>query len=252
MGVWAGAAAAVAAIAVAAAVLFSGSVFGSGQGKPQTETFATATGEQREVRLADGSVIVLNTSTRLDVTLTSQERLVRLGAGQAYFEVAHRAAPFVVEAGGHRTTALGTAFEVYVQPEGLVVTLVEGSVSVSAPGQQAPRRLEPGQRLQISGDVSSIREVDTDFATVWKTGMVEFRDATLSEAAAELNRYSQTRILLMDPQLADERLSGAFPVGEQDLFAESLALYLPVNAVRVGDEIRITARAGEAASAPGP
>ncbi|MEH6488459.1 hypothetical protein [Hyphomonas oceanitis] len=66
----------------------------------------------------------------------------------------------------------------------------------------------------------------------WQTGILQFRDVTLGEAIAELNRYSETKLRVDDPALAAEHLSGAFPAGDQDMFAETLKLYLPVTVSR--------------------
>ncbi len=209
---------------------------------PAPATYETAIGEQREIKLADGSSVMLNTATRLDVTLSGEERLVRLEAGQALFDVETAAVPFVVEAGGRRTTALGTLFDVYLMADGVAVTLVEGSVSVQQDGEAEGTLLEPGQQLRVSGAGESILEVDTGDVTGWQSGMIQFRDAALADVIAELNRYLDMKLRVDDPQLADERLSGVFAAGDQALFLESLELYLPVETVRVGDEILIRRR----------
>ncbi|MDP3459504.1 MAG: FecR domain-containing protein, partial [Hyphomonas sp.] len=239
--VWTGAVAAAAALGVGLFLFTRPGPAMLVEPVPSPEAFATIIGEQREVMLADGSSVTLNTGTRLEVVLTAEERFVRLEEGQALFEVASAEAPFVVEAGGRRTTALGTRFDVYLMPDGIAVTLVEGSVRVDGAGG---RVLEPGQQLRVSGAEVSVLDVDTDAVTGWQAGMVQFRDVPLAEAIAELNRYSNVKLRVEDPQLAAERLSGVFTAGDQELFLESLALYLPVETVRSGDEILIRRRPG--------
>ncbi len=103
------------------------------------QSYATRLGEQRLVRLDDGSRIALNSNTRIRVSCCENERRIHLERGEAYFEVARDAArPFVVDAGGHRVTALGTAFVVRHDATRTAVTLVEGKVAVSGAGKVEP------------------------------------------------------------------------------------------------------------------
>ncbi len=76
--------------------------------------YETLVGEQRTVPLADGSIITLNTSSRVHVRLGAKERRISLLQGQAQFEVAKDASrPFIVSVGRGEVRALGTAFDVY-------------------------------------------------------------------------------------------------------------------------------------------
>tara|TARA_R110002074_G_scaffold64200_8_gene153426 strand:- start:541 stop:1314 length:774 start_codon:yes stop_codon:yes gene_type:complete len=215
---------------------------------PPPLTYATAVGEQRSVTLADGTVITLNTDTALDVAYTSRERHVTLSRGQVLFEVEKAKAPFIVEAGTSRTRALGTQFDIYAQPAGVAVTLLEGSVSVSTspeqkslfgfgkathPADPEGRVLAPGDRLEIAGDGSqTVSRVEPGAALQWRSGSVQFDDVTLADAVTELNRYSTTQIRVPNPDLAAERLSGTFPTGEPEAFVANIALFLPVRIER--------------------
>ncbi len=234
--IWTGAVAAAAAVMIGAFVFLSGPDVPAAIDSP-AETYATAIGEQREVRLADGSAVTLNTASEIEVAVTPEARTVRLRAGQALFEVAPGEAPFTVEAGAGRTTALGTVFDVRLNPDGFAVTLVEGSVSVAPAKEGEAHLLKPGQQLRASGSGISLADIDTSLITSWQSGMLPFRDVTLAEAIAELNRYSTVQLVVTDPGLAAERLSGVFPAGKPDVFAETLAQFLPITAERAGDEI---------------
>ncbi len=93
--------------------------------------YTTATGEQRQVRLADGSVVELGPRSAMAVTYEGGKRDIRLLAGHAFFAVMHDPArPFSVEAGGVRTTDLGTEFDIELQSEATSVALEQGSVQV--------------------------------------------------------------------------------------------------------------------------
>lgn len=207
-----------------------------GNNAPQvhTDIYATRIGEQETVTLPDGSTALLNTASRIEVTYSRETRHIHLTEGQALFEVVKGEAPFIVQAGGWDTTALGTTFEVYLPPEGVRVTLIEGSVNVANAG--AGEILAPGDQLMVFGDTLNKSRIDPTRTLSWKSGMITFTDVTLAEAAAEMNRYSEVK-LRVDPQVANERLSGVFRAGDQEGFAGTLKAFLPVYAKRRGDEV---------------
>ena len=225
-------AAACLAVALFAGPLLDGWPFGRAGG----ETYHTALGERRVVALADGSVVTLNTRTRIQVAYADDQRRVRLQAGQASFAVVRDAArPFVVVAGTGSVRALGTEFDVYKTDAGqVIVTLLEGSVEVrpvaddpsaGAPASQdavtaSPVQLTPGDRVAIAarGDVSAVARVDVKRAAAWRDGWVDLKDVPLSHAIREINRYSQTKLVLRDPSLADLRIGGVFRAGRTDGF----------------------------------
>jgi len=239
---WTGGLAASAALALLATFAL-GDPVGPGPAPPEVQDYVTVVGEQRTVSLPDGSSVVLDTGTRMEVAYAAPERLVRLAEGRALFEVKSGAAPFVVEAAGTRTRALGTTFGVQVKPKGAEVTLVEGSVSV-APAGQPGVVLSPGERLSINdGKAGSAVAVDLAAELAWRTGILQFKDTRLADAAEELNRYSATKILI-DPRLADERLSGSFRAGDQDMFVAALVSFLPVESRRSEDAILVVPAGG--------
>jgi len=101
---------------------------------PATHHYETARGERLAATLRDGSQVTLDTQSELEIAFSPTERLVRLKHGQAFFEVAKdKTHPFVVEAGGRRLTAMGTAFDVRLDADRLQVTMVEGTVRVERP-----------------------------------------------------------------------------------------------------------------------
>lgn len=120
------------AIAACAAVLSVIVGFALWMRADQSVLYVTETGEQRTVTLVDGSVVQLNSRSRLRVSFSEQVRRVELLDGQALFEVAKNPArPFVVESGKTSVQAVGTQFDVYRKSTGTVVTVLEGRVAVS-------------------------------------------------------------------------------------------------------------------------
>ncbi|WP_084398695.1 FecR family protein [Henriciella aquimarina] len=210
----------------------------------EPEVYQTAVGEIREVALADGSSVTLNTASRVEVTLGKETRGILLSSGEALFDVAKEDRPFVVRAGPSRTEALGTRFNIRTGDDAVAVTLVDGSVEVRGTGRPG-RRLSPGEQLIMDrAGAVSVTGVDPAQVTGWQAGMIVFDATTLAEAVAEMNRYSDVTLVIADEGLAGERVSGAFPAGEPDAFSENLELFLPLEVERSGGEI-VLRRAGE-------
>lgn len=212
--------------------------------------FRTAVGERSNITLSDGSSVVLNTNSRVEIRFTPEQRNVRLLAGQAWFQVAKNPnRPFVVEAGDRRVTALGTAFDVRLGAgDSVRVTLAEGKVSVepilsplqrliSAPPM--PQLLVAGEALLVSDD-APVEKVKADLAKVqsWRQGQVVFDNDTLATAINEINRYSSTRIELADPALGELRVSGVFKAGHSESFVETVTGHYPIQ-VASRDDSRI-------------
>ena len=189
--------------------------------------YTTKIGEQRVVRLADGSRVALNTNTRLVVHYTKGERDLRLVRGEAQFDVAKNARrPFIVTAEGQQVRAVGTSFVVRDEDHGVSVTLLEGKVTVTPVAQKAkPVFLTPGQRLRVA-DAKASPRVDRpplEAVTAWRSGEILLDDTPLSEAIAEMNRYSPTPLEIESPDVAGLRISGIFKSGESESFARTVA-----------------------------
>lgn len=212
------------------------------------DSYDTRIGEQRLVVLQDGTRISLNTSTRVKVELSKTQRHVTVEGGEAFFEVAKDASrPFVVQAAGTEVTATGTAFAVRLVPTGagtteaLDVTLVEGQVVVRGAESQAAAAdiataivMAAGERIRL-GDARHRKGAQTtataalhrdrpriDHVLAWKRGEVIFDNTLLSDALAEMNRYSSTPILV-DGSLAQLRVSGLHKAGDNASFARAVA-----------------------------
>ncbi len=204
--------------------------------------YQTAVGERTAVTLSDGSVVTLNTRSRMVVNYTPGRRDVTLVAGQALFKVAKNAnRPFVVTAGSRQVTAVGTAFDVRLDRKQVKVTLLEGKVKVEpARGTlwralpMGERDLTPGQQLVASNTMPVVNVAPTNVAveTSWRQGVVVFNDTPLAEAVAEINRYSPDPITVGDPELGRLRINGRFRTSEPQAFLGAVVAYFPVEAHR--------------------
>ncbi|WP_369059291.1 FecR domain-containing protein [Caulobacter sp. 73W] len=226
------------AAAVAAIVLLGGAALFTGLSvtAPRQPTAAamrdvavyrTAVGDQRIVSLADGSRATLSTDTELRITEWGAKRGLTLVKGEAFFEVAKDPAhPFVVTAGGRTVTALGTAFNVRLDPDHWSVALLEGKVRVASLTSAASTDLLPGARLVQYGSKDwAVNRVDVQRVSAWRNGDVIFDDQPLSAIVAEMNRYSNRKIHLGDRDLAQTPLSGRFKTGDVGGFVATLEAY---------------------------
>jgi transmembrane sensor len=208
--------------------------------------FTTAVGQQRVRELRDGTRVLLNTDTRIEVNYDEHVRRVRLVRGEARFDVSKRPAwPFLVSVGGHEIRALGTSFIVrHDNDQDLSVTLVDGRISVAPiagtgdapPG--APQVLVPGQRLVIAQHrAPAVDRPELSRVTAWERGRVEFDATSLEDATTEMNRYSTTRVIVHDTEVAQLRIGGVFRAGDSDEFVKIVTAALGLQADRNGRDI---------------
>jgi transmembrane sensor len=218
------------ALAIGLAVLLSTQMFPS---------YATGAGEQRVVRLDDGSRVHLNVNSQVRVRFSAGERRLVLSRGEAFFDVAHDShRPFVVDANGTRVRALGTKFDVRNLGRLVQVTLVEGRVQVKQDARPQAWTLAPNQRLVVSED-GEVRETRTDAvrSTSWTTGRLSFRETPLSEAVAEVNRYGKDRVVVQGDDLRGRLVSGYFDVGDTESFVNGVAMLFDLQASPAKDGV---------------
>jgi transmembrane sensor len=167
----------------------------------------TRPGEQRELRLAEGSSIQLNgaTSIRLD---RDDPRYAELNHGEAMFTVRHDASrPFTVRLGDDRLVDLGTRFDIARTSSRTDVSVAEGAVLYNPSGERV--RLEAGDTLRIAeGRAVAVRGGATPGEVgAWRKGRFVYDGDPLSRVTADLSRYTGALIHL-DPALGDETFRG--------------------------------------------
>jgi transmembrane sensor len=208
--------------------------------------YESARNQATSIVLSDGTTVSLDADSSLDVAFAKHERLVTMRRGQAFFVVARNPSrPFVVQAGDRRVTAVGTQFQVRLDPDRFDVVLAEGKVSIErAPSslldsltrRSARIELQPDQRLSIVADQpAEITHVNAEKLTSWRRGWLVFDDDTLATAVSALNRYATSPIVIFDESVEQMRLSGVFHVDQPDRFVALIQELLPVRAVRGPD-----------------
>lgn len=211
----------------------------------QSRYYSTQVGERSNITLPDQSVVDLNTDTEIRTLFTDQERRIVLVRGQALFKVAHDAdRPFSVVASGQVITALGTEFEVRLDQGEVAVTLLEGRVTVdelnTAAGglgeeddhtdaKETIVELAPGERIEVGQNgPPTISTPDVEKVIAWKDGVVSFIGEPLEEVVYEMNRYSETKIVIRDESLKQMPFGGTFKTGVTDSFIIAMTYNYPI------------------------
>jgi transmembrane sensor len=201
--------------------------------RSHTEHYATRHGEQIVQRLADSSVIRLDTDSAVTVRYDRSLRLIELERGRVFFEVTHEASrPFRVLAGYADIRAVGTQFAVYRQPDSTAVTVLEGQVAVGLAREQpgawaAADRTVPvhaGESIVVAAASlpTSPNATDNHRATAWLRRQIVFEQEPLETVAAEFNRYNAIPIQIDSPALRSLKISGVFSADDPQTFLDFL------------------------------
>ena len=213
------------------------------------QTYGTQVGTIAPVALADGSRITLDSNTRIQVALDTDQRLVRLNQGEALFDVAKDPTrPMVVEVADKRVTAVGTEFSVRRDLDEITVLVKEGRVRIEGDrrhvGGQATE-LEAGGEASTHGNEIAIERIglnEVERALSWREGYLEFQETPLPRVVAEFNRYRLQRIEIDDPRLNSIRIGGRFRCTDANAFLALLQQGFPVVVTRVGNHVGLHRR----------
>jgi len=190
----------------------------------------TGTGERSQVRLADGSLIDLNTNTAVDVHFDDQRRRIHLMQGEIQVTTAPdaEARPFLVTTGQGRIRALGTRFLVRLEDDASRVSVLEHAVAIrpAAPPEQA-RKVEAGYQARFTGQRVGPAEPITGHPAAWTRGQLIVSDWPLGRFLDELSRYREG-VLSYDDAAAGLRISGVFYIDDTDAVLDNLAATLPL------------------------
>lgn len=210
--------------------------------------YAAGDGEVLRVSLDDGSTIMLNADSVIQVRFSEHERRVLLRSGEASFEVAHDVTrPFIVEARDVTVRAVGTQFAVRMREQVVAVTVTEGVVEVQRTAEDGPgqrqlivrndRLVAPPEKPIVEEKLTSA-EVARDLS--WRDGLLIFDGETLAAAAAAVNRYATKPVTIADPELASEKFVGVFRIGNSQAFARAAAAAFDAELAESSDGIRLS------------
>ena len=206
--------------------------------------YATTPGEQRLVRLSDGTTIEMAPGARLRASVEGDERRVRFEEGVALFNVAHDASrPFVVTTKFGEIRVLGTSFVVRLGPDAAITTVLSGRVEARREMLFSPDNsvaASADQEIELGGGapiVSVLAPDALDRRLVWRDRMVALDGQSLREAAAEVTRFSGVRFAFADTATAQVRLSGYVAGDDVEAFLGLLENNVGVSADRRADGV---------------
>jgi transmembrane sensor len=177
--------------------------------------------------LPDGSIVQLNTRSRVALDFSGTARRVRLLDGEALFSVEHDASwPFYVLTDTTTIRAVGTQFNVYRHADSgeTTVSVVDGVVQVSPAAMKESTRVAAGESAQIERGGKLVHHEHTPIAdaVAWRERRLVFQDASLSEVAAEFNRYNTVQIRTVGTVGETRHIAGIFSADHP----QSLILHL--------------------------
>lgn len=236
-----------------------------------TSVYRTAVGEQRTVRLSDGSVLYLNTASRARLRYSDEAREVELLAGEALFVVARDSKrPFRVAAGPTVIQAVGTQFNVRRGENDTRVSVIEGRVKLEAPsdarhridsidagtasgeaagadarqGSEDTNLLDAGEEATVQVNGRVVRQTSGDVAqtVAWRERRVVFRAERLEDVIAEINRYGTRHFRIEGPKARSTRLTATFDVDSPESLAAFLQRYSALTVKSEGDDYVIRDR----------
>lgn len=213
-------------------------------GSVPESTFSTAIGQIRQVVLADGSVIFLNTDTKIRVRFTEQVRDISLLQGEAQFDVAkNKKRPFIVSAGDTRVRAVGTSFTVSMLPKRPIQVLVkEGVVELQRAGAATAIPVRAGANIQAIAPIGApivtvaVPEEKLVRDLAWQRGRIALDNQSLEGAADEFARYNEVRIVVA-PAVSDKTITGLFASNDPVAFAKAAAAVLKLKVEVRGSEV---------------
>jgi transmembrane sensor len=192
----------------------------------------TGTGERLTFKLDDGSTLVLNTDSAVDIAYTAQTRLLVLQKGEMYVATAKDARPFIVRSAQGAMQALGTRFRVRQQDGFTQLAVFEHAVAVrpqAATGEQPV--INSGQGVSFNGQALFDQHALDPSADAWINGRLVIDGWRLDRLVGELQRY-RSGYLGCAPEVAHLRVSGTYPLDDIDLALSAIARSLPVDIER--------------------
>lgn len=202
------------------------------------KNLTTPRGGEFKVVLEDGTEVWLNADSKLRYpeSFEGNERRVEV-TGEAYFKVAKiTEKPFYVVSGGQEIRVYGTEFNVhaYADESTIFTTLVEGSISLRpVNGNKSELMLTPGKQAVFNKDDASatVRKVDTEVVTSWRSGVFVFEDQTLAQIMRTLGRWYDFEYEFADQKVASTLFMGSIP--RYGSFAEVVEIFQKMGGIQL-------------------
>jgi transmembrane sensor len=220
----------------------------------QRNSYASLIGQQMDVTFDDGSIIHLNTNSRIETEFSDEKRIIKLIKGEALFEVAHDPnRPFIVYAGDRLVQAIGTKFIVHLKSENIQVTVTDGKVKMSKVAlntkltdikelnntsiQKDDVYIAKGEKVIVGSNqvpkLTHLKAESIKRKLAWLDGKLIFDNEELFDVIEEINRYVDIEIVLKDPSLHEIRISGRFDLEDSEALIEAIELSFNMKSQRL-------------------
>lgn len=201
---------------------------------PLFADYRTRTGERRDVRLPDGSLLSMNTATALDMRFDIAHRDVTLREGEIVIAITPGpTVPLNVHTEHGTITTQAARMAIRLMHGGATVSVFAHAAEI-APANSSPRiPLAAGQQLFFDRRGAGAPSPVDDTATAWLQGRIVALDMPLSVLLGELSRYRRGFVRCA-PEIAGLKVSGAFPVSDTDQALAAIERSFPVRVDRLG------------------
>lgn len=220
----------------------------------QKQSYTTLIGQQMDATFDDGSIIHLNTNSRIETEFSDEKRIIKLIKGEALFEVAHDPdRPFIVYAGDRLVQAIGTKFVVHLKSENIQVTVTDGKVKMSKVAlntklvdikelnnttiEKDDVYITKGEKVIVGSDqapkLTYINPENIKRELAWLDGKLIFDNEELFDVIEEINRYIDIEIVLKEPYLHKIPISGRFDLKDSEALIEAIKLSFNMDSQRL-------------------
>lgn len=191
--------------------------------------YSTGVGQRTTLALDDGTQVIMNAASALNVRYTGGERRLQLLRGEILVATARdpRGRPFSVDTEQGNARALGTRYLVGQLDGRSLVAVLEGAVEIRPAHGGAPLRLNAGQQADYTRAATGAPQPADDASTAWVDGMIVAQDMPLPDFLAALGRYHKGR-LHCAAGAAHLTVSGTYPLADAGRVLDLLQTTLPI------------------------
>lgn len=190
--------------------------------------YATATGEIRDYVLADGTRLILNTATRVDVAINDQQREIDLLEGEIWIKTGQHQLPLTVVTRDGLLQPLGTEFSIRQFDDSTRLSVYQGQVQlIPASQSSATRIIESGEGAAFTPSLIQPTFAAQTDAIAWIHGKLAVADMPLTTFIAELSRY-RAGLLRASTSLSGHTVTGVFSLDDTDRILSQLMAIFPI------------------------
>lgn len=198
--------------------------------------YVTAIGEQRSLTLADGTELILNTASSVDISYDQHTRLIKLHRGEILVRTSSDPQspprPLLVATPQGRIEALGTRFTVQTDDDRTQVSVLEKRVRIHPACGESNEVINQGDQTSFTKAALSPVTAASPFAASWSLGSLTVVDMPLGQLLQELSRY-RSGMVSCSPDIAQLKISGAFPLNDTDRALAVITRAFPVEQKRL-------------------